>query len=101
MDKRTFLKTVTGAAMAFSFVDDAIAKVVHLSPNDVAQDENFWATIRKGFRLKPDYINLENGYYLTRLLPYRAIFPVSISPAIQPGFAQSIHFVAIIRQRHG
>ena len=64
MDKRTFLKTVTGAAVAFSFVDDAIAKVAHLSPNDLAQDESFWATIRKGFRLKPDYINLENGYYL-------------------------------------
>ena len=29
----------------------------------LAADEDFWATIRKGYRLKPDFINLENGYY--------------------------------------
>lgn len=33
------------------------------SPNQVAQNEEFWATVRSGYRLKPDYINLENGYY--------------------------------------
>lgn len=34
MDKRTFLKSM---------------------------DETFWAGIRAGYKLKPDYINLENG----------------------------------------
>jgi selenocysteine lyase/cysteine desulfurase len=29
----------------------------------LASDEAFWEGIRKGYRLKPDYINLENGYY--------------------------------------
>lgn len=29
----------------------------------LAADETFWEGIRKGYRLKPDYINLENGYY--------------------------------------
>jgi selenocysteine lyase/cysteine desulfurase len=29
----------------------------------LAQDEAFWLKIRAGYRLKPDYINLENGYY--------------------------------------
>jgi selenocysteine lyase/cysteine desulfurase len=29
----------------------------------LAEDESFWAEIRKGYNLKPDYINLENGYY--------------------------------------
>jgi selenocysteine lyase/cysteine desulfurase len=30
---------------------------------ELAADEDFWAAIRQGYRLKPDYINLENGYY--------------------------------------
>ncbi|TSA34578.1 MAG: aminotransferase, partial [Porphyromonadaceae bacterium] len=29
----------------------------------LASDETFWEGIRNGYRLKPDYINLENGYY--------------------------------------
>ena len=29
----------------------------------LAKDEDFWAKIRGGYLLKPDYINLENGYY--------------------------------------
>ncbi len=29
----------------------------------LASDEKFWEGIRQGYRLKPDYINLENGYY--------------------------------------
>ena len=32
-------------------------------PSDLARDEAFWATIRAKYRLKADYINLENGYY--------------------------------------
>ena len=30
---------------------------------DLARDEEFWAGIRAQYSLKPDYINLENGYY--------------------------------------
>jgi selenocysteine lyase/cysteine desulfurase len=30
---------------------------------ELAKEEDFWAAIRQGYRLKPDYINLENGYY--------------------------------------
>jgi selenocysteine lyase/cysteine desulfurase len=29
----------------------------------LASDEDFWEGIRGGYRLKPDFINLENGYY--------------------------------------
>jgi selenocysteine lyase/cysteine desulfurase len=32
-------------------------------PSSLAANEEFWAGIRNGYRLKPDYINLENGYY--------------------------------------
>lgn len=46
---------------------DALGKIVdsisQLTSNEVAGDENFWTTIRNGYNLKPDYINLENGYY--------------------------------------
>lgn len=38
-------------------------RVAHLSAEQLAQDEDFWLTIRKKYSLKPDYINLENGYY--------------------------------------
>jgi selenocysteine lyase/cysteine desulfurase len=46
---------------------DSLAKMFRsvsgLSSTDLAGNEDFWATIRKGYRLKPDFINLENGYY--------------------------------------
>jgi selenocysteine lyase/cysteine desulfurase len=64
MNKRTFLKTITGTAMSLSLLDKTIAAKQGIQAIDLAKDETFWATIRKGFRLKPDYINLENGYYL-------------------------------------
>jgi selenocysteine lyase/cysteine desulfurase len=31
--------------------------------SEIAGDENFWLKIRSGYRLKPGFINLENGYY--------------------------------------
>lgn len=67
MDKRTFLKSsaVLGLATLTSF--EALASWVkqheHLSTDFLAEDEKFWDGVRQGYRLKPDYINLENGYY--------------------------------------
>ena len=67
MDKRTFLKSIGLACIsttAFWAQAEALTKsVAHRSPTDVAQDEDFWLKIRGGYRLKPDYINLESGYY--------------------------------------
>lgn len=40
-----------------------IEDIEHLSPEAAAQDEVFWSRIRSTYRLKSDYINLENGYY--------------------------------------
>lgn len=34
-----------------------------IKPDEIVRDENFWLKIRAGYRLKPDFINLENGYY--------------------------------------
>ncbi|HQQ98480.1 MAG TPA: aminotransferase class V-fold PLP-dependent enzyme [Cyclobacteriaceae bacterium] len=67
MDKRTFLKSMTLAGLGGLTSLDALAKLVddnsHRLPDELAKDEDFWAGVRKGYRLKPDYINLENGYY--------------------------------------
>lgn len=67
MNKRTFLKQLAilgvGAGPVFQNLDRWVAAVEHLSPSEAASDEGFWARIRSGYRLKPDYINLENGYY--------------------------------------
>jgi len=35
----------------------------HLPAAVLAKDEDFWTGIRNQYLLKPDYINLENGYY--------------------------------------
>src|SRR6188768_805932 len=67
MDKRSFLKNAgllsLSALPMLGVLDQLIEGVGNRSANDVAQDEDFWASIRQGYRLKPDYINLENGYY--------------------------------------
>jgi selenocysteine lyase/cysteine desulfurase len=67
MNKRTFLKSLgllgLSSIPAHASIDSMVKSVSHLSPTHVAEDEKFWEGIRQGYRLKPDYINLENGYY--------------------------------------
>jgi len=65
MDKRTFLKNISllGMTPAFSHIDEWVARYEHVQPETLASHEDFWEGIRRGYRLKPDYINLENGYY--------------------------------------
>ena len=67
MDKRSFLKKTgilgISALPMLTVLDHFITSIGNRSSEDVAQDEDFWAGIRQGYRLKPDYINLENGYY--------------------------------------
>jgi selenocysteine lyase/cysteine desulfurase len=67
MDKRTFLKNAGllsfGSVVGIDDLAKLIDSVSSLSPSALAKDENFWAKIRGEYLLKPDYINLENGYY--------------------------------------
>ena len=67
MDKRTFLKSATlvgiGGMLSLDGLSELFRSVSAVSDSELAEDEDFWATIRKGYRLKPDFINLENGYY--------------------------------------
>ncbi|MEO1054239.1 MAG: aminotransferase class V-fold PLP-dependent enzyme [Bacteroidota bacterium] len=67
MDKRSFIKkaSLVGLALPFSFnaLDELMSGVAGVSPKDLAKDDEFWLKIRSDYKIKPDYINLENGYY--------------------------------------
>ena len=67
MNKRTFLKRLGLLSLAFAPSAYGVEKWISLhddiEPADLAGNEDFWAGIRQGYRLKTDYINLENGYY--------------------------------------
>ena len=67
MDKRTFIKQFAALGIVGPSVFKNLDKIVHsvesFSAEEVARNEAFWLQIRSGYRLKPDYINLENGYY--------------------------------------
>uniref|UniRef100_UPI0035934F68 aminotransferase class V-fold PLP-dependent enzyme n=1 Tax=Aquiflexum sp. TaxID=1872584 RepID=UPI0035934F68 len=67
MDKRSFLKNLafTGIASTASFkvLSESLKVYENVSPSTLASDEDFWMKIREGYKIKPDYINLENGYY--------------------------------------
>jgi selenocysteine lyase/cysteine desulfurase len=67
MQKRQFIKDIllTGMALPLGFngIAKAFANQSHLAPEALAADNAFWEQIRNQYLLKPDYINLENGYY--------------------------------------
>ncbi len=67
MNKRTFIKNLATLGVAMSPATVALGKIFdqveNIPPVELAKDEDFWAMIREGYSLKPDYINLENGYY--------------------------------------
>ena len=65
MNKRSFLRTASGASLGLTLggVEALFAQAATTSPADLARDEAFWGQVRAKFKLKPDYINLESGYY--------------------------------------
>lgn len=67
MDKRTFLKTSSllglGGVLSIDGLSKLVDSVAHVPSAELASDEDFWQVIRNGYKLKQDYINLENGYY--------------------------------------
>ncbi len=69
MNKRTFLRTIGVAGLSAVVADDLWARRAGLAPERLAEDEKFWRTIRSQYRLTPDYINLENGYYSMQSQP--------------------------------
>ena len=62
MKKRTFLKSLATLSLSTGSLVTAKASDFSFENLDFSADD-IWDQIRKGYRLKPDYINLENGYY--------------------------------------
>ena len=65
MDKRDFLKRMGQVAAISPFLPMGLhaQKEECIAPYPLGNDEEFWKRIREDYALKPDYINLENGYY--------------------------------------
>lgn len=67
MKKRTFLKGLALAGLTTPFSRNGMAGLIEkagqIPAEQLAADDDFWTAIRGNYRLKPDYINLESGYY--------------------------------------
>lgn len=65
MEKRQFLRRLGQAAMVSPFLSMNLGaqEPTQYGAYPLGDDEAFWARIRQDYDLKPDYINLENGYY--------------------------------------
>jgi selenocysteine lyase/cysteine desulfurase len=74
MNKRDFLRTAGGASLGLLIGDDLWAKYAAMPAPILARAEDFWDEIRGKYRLKPDYINLENGYYSMQAQPVLEAF---------------------------
>jgi selenocysteine lyase/cysteine desulfurase len=67
MDKREFLKSSSllgiGSLLTFPSLEKLLQTVEHKNASELASDDDFWMQIRSAYKLKPEYVNLENGYY--------------------------------------
>ncbi len=67
MDKRTFLKNTSiiglSSLLNLKTFGKATNAIASMAPEAPKNDNDFWEGIRNQYDLKPDYINLENGYY--------------------------------------
>lgn len=52
-----------GTVPSLHAMSNLVNQVSQTSADEVATNEDFWEEIRGSYRLKQDYINLENGYY--------------------------------------
>lgn len=63
MNKREFVRSLGGASLGLMFSPDILSRLASTPATELAEDEAFWKAIRGKYRLTPDYINLESGYY--------------------------------------
>jgi len=67
MHKRQFIKNMAMTSMAVPLglagIANSFKMKANWTPDALAKEEDFWRSIRNQYVLKPDYINLENGYY--------------------------------------
>jgi len=69
VNKRDFLRTSAGASLGFFLGETLWARYAQLPAATLAGREDFWDSVRARYRLKPDYINLENGFYVMQSQP--------------------------------
>jgi len=74
MNKREFLRTSAGAGLGLLLGESVWARFSDRPADELANDEAFWNAIRAKYRLKPDYINLESGYYSIQATPVLEAF---------------------------
>lgn len=67
MNKRDFIRSAALMGLGTTLNYDSLAETFAARKNstaaELAKDDDFWKQIREQYILKPDYINLENGYY--------------------------------------
>lgn len=65
LSKRQFLKSLVGTATLSTWagLDEVLANAAATPAPVLAQQEDFWATIRTAYPVTTDFIQLENGYY--------------------------------------
>jgi selenocysteine lyase/cysteine desulfurase len=74
MNKREFLRAAGGAGLGLFISPRSWAQYAEMPVERLAEEEAFWASIRAKYRLKPDYINLESGYYSFQAQPVLEAF---------------------------
>ena len=74
MNKREFVKTLGGASLGLVFRPSMLSRYMAMPHAELAQDEAFWGTIRGKYKLTPEYINVENGYYSMQAEPVLEAF---------------------------
>ena len=74
MNKREFIRLVGGTSLGFTLAPDLLQRMTAATPADLATDEKFWAAIRTHYRLTPDFIDLESGFYSMQAQPVLEAF---------------------------
>ena len=78
MNKREFIRTSATAGLGVLFGNKLWAEYAAMPIERLAEDEAFWGTIRTKYKLKPDYINLESGYYSIQAQPVLEAFIANV-----------------------
>jgi selenocysteine lyase/cysteine desulfurase len=74
MDKREFVRTAGRTGLSLFVAPRLLARYAEMPVEQLAEEEAFWLAIRGKYRLKPDYIDLESGYYSMQAQPVLEAF---------------------------
>lgn len=63
METRDFIRSLSATTIAALLGEKLWARYEAIPAERLAEDETFWLALRAKYRLKPEYINLEHGFY--------------------------------------